>query len=296
MAHGSGGGQPPWDEQQNQPRNSGELPAHDQPWQPSQYDPHAHQQRPGGGQPPPQQQPGYGGAPPPPGYGGPPWQPPQQPPRRKPWVLRHKVLSSVIAVILIGVIASIASQGGGDKTPAASPATAVTQAATPSPSATPTQDPLDAVYTSVCQALDDGASQGDVVNATDSQLKKDGITGYTGAGIVQAAEKKDCPSYLPQNHTVTYVVTGSSADVTYGTAGSDLSGSVPMHVTKNIPDKAPIYYSINAQLQGDGTVSCKIEVDGKVISQSTASGGYNIADCEIGQDPLSGDWQDMNTA
>ena len=91
---------------------------------------------------------------------------------------------------------------------------------------------------------------------------------------------------------MTYVVTGSAADVTYGPSGSDYSGSVPMHVSK--PLGTPAYYAINAQLQGDGTVSCKIEVDGKVVSQGTASGAYQIASCEIVQDAFSGAWQDAN--
>ena len=92
--------------------------------------------------------------------------------------------------------------------------------------------------------------------------------------------------------TVTYVVRGSPADVTYGPAGSDYSGAVPLHVAK--PLGTPAYYAINVQLQGAGTVSCKIEVDGKTVSSATASGGYNIAMCEIVQDPLSGQWQDTN--
>jgi hypothetical protein len=60
----------------------------------------------------------------------------------------------------------------------------------------------------------------------------------------------------------------------------------------------PMYYSISAQLQGGGAVSCQLKVDGKVISSSssTASGGYNIAQCEISQDPLSGNWTDTNTS
>ena len=95
-----------------------------------------------------------------------------------------------------------------------------------------------------------------------------------------------------QKQTVTYIVTGSPADVTYGPAGSDFSGSVPMKVTKPLGN--PDYYAIDAQLQGGGDVSCKIEVNGKVISQATASGGYNIASCEISQDPFSGNWEDTN--
>ena len=65
-----------------------------------------------------------------------------------------------------------------------------------------------------------------------------------------------------------------------------------MRITKSLG--TPDYYAIDAQLQGDGTVSCQILVDGKVVSQATASGGYNIASCEISQDPFSGNWEDTN--
>jgi hypothetical protein len=91
----------------------------------------------------------------------------------------------------------------------------------------------------------------------------------------------------PAAETVTFQVEGSPADVTYGPAGSNFSGSVPLNVTN--PLGTPIYYAITAQLQGGGQVSCRILVDGKVISQSTASGGYNIADCEISQG-FTGGW------
>jgi hypothetical protein len=102
------------------------------------------------------------------------------------------------------------------------------------------------------------------------------------------------PAAAPAATTVTYVVTGSSADVTYGPAGSDATGTVPMRKTARIPATAPLYYAISAQLQGGGTVSCEILVNGTVIAKSTANGGYNIAQCEIGQDPLSGQWTNDN--
>jgi hypothetical protein len=92
--------------------------------------------------------------------------------------------------------------------------------------------------------------------------------------------------------TVTYEVSGSTADVTYGPAGSTLSGQVPMKVTAKLG--SPSYYSVTAQLQGDGSVTVKILVDGTVISSGTATGGYNIATAEISQDPLSGQWTDTN--
>jgi hypothetical protein len=90
--------------------------------------------------------------------------------------------------------------------------------------------------------------------------------------------------------TVTFTVTGTAvAQVTYGPAGTQISGSVPMNVTAPLGD--PAYYSLSAQLQGGGEVSCSIAVDGTVISSGTADGGYNIAVCEISQDPFSGQWQ-----
>jgi hypothetical protein len=94
--------------------------------------------------------------------------------------------------------------------------------------------------------------------------------------------------------TVTYIVTGSAADVTYGPSGSNLTGSVPLNQTADIPSDPPLYYAVQAQLQGGGTVTCEIEVDGTVISSSTATGGYNIAQCEIGQNAFTGNWENDN--
>jgi len=95
--------------------------------------------------------------------------------------------------------------------------------------------------------------------------------------------------------TVTYVVTGTSgAQVTYGPEGSNFTGTVPMNVSAHIPGNPPLYYAIDAQLQGSGQVSCQILVGGKVISAASASGGFNIASCEIGQNPLTGQWENDN--
>lgn len=93
--------------------------------------------------------------------------------------------------------------------------------------------------------------------------------------------------------TVEYIVTGSPAEVTYGAAGSSLSGHSGMHVTKKLG--SPSYYSISAQLSGSGKVTCEIKVKGKVISKGTATGSYNIAMCEIVQDPFGSGWEDANS-
>jgi hypothetical protein len=93
-------------------------------------------------------------------------------------------------------------------------------------------------------------------------------------------------------HSVTYIVSGSPANVTYGPAGSDYQGTVPMDLSAHLGN--PVYYAITAQLQGGGAVSCAIKVAGKVISRATATGGYNIATCEIVQNPLYGGWESAN--
>jgi hypothetical protein len=138
----------------------------------------------------------------------------------------------------------------------------------------------------VCNAREADNSQATVITASkDAWAKFD----MTAARFVKTAERDMCPSEYQVPQTVTYVVTGSPADVTYGPAGSDLNGSVPMSVTASLG--SPAYYAIDAQLDGDGQVSCEIEINGQVISSGTATGDYNIASCEISQDPITGAWQ-----
>jgi hypothetical protein len=75
MTYGRGGGQPPWeDDPQYAPQGYGQQHPEEQPWQPEQYDPYAHERRVQGAPqevpwqqaPPPQDYPARG-----------PWQPPQ---------------------------------------------------------------------------------------------------------------------------------------------------------------------------------------------------------------------------
>jgi hypothetical protein len=91
--------------------------------------------------------------------------------------------------------------------------------------------------------------------------------------------------------TATLVVTGSSgAQVTYGPAGTSLTGSAPMNKTVALGSAST--YEVKAQLTGGGTLKCEILVEGKAISQATASGAYGLALCVIYRNPLSGQWQD----
>ena len=40
---------------------------------------------------------------------------------------------------------------------------------------------------------------------------------------------------------------------------------------------------------------CVIKVDSVRLPASTATGGFNIADCQIGQDRVTNLWEDDNT-
>lgn len=87
--------------------------------------------------------------------------------------------------------------------------------------------------------------------------------------------------------TLTYVVTGSPASVTYGPAGSSLSGTVPMRL--RVPLASHLYYVIHAQLgKAGGRVTCRFLVNGHVVASGTAAGEFNVASCEISDGP--GGW------
>lgn len=115
-------------------------------------------------------------------------------------------------------------------------------------------------------------------------------TAATAQAAAPAARKT---STVPAVPVITYIVTGSPADVTYGPEGSNSQGTVPMHVKARLGNAG--YYAIQAQLQGDGSVTVKIEINGKVISSGRAEGGYNIAQAEISQDPITGQWEDTQS-
>jgi len=107
--------------------------------------------------------------------------------------------------------------------------------------------------------------------------------------LITLATKDLCPAQSgPQQ--VTYVATGSSAEVTYGPSGSGYQGSVPLSVTRPLVGN-PQFYSISAQLKGGGTVTCQLKVDGVTIASASASGTSSVASCAIDQN-LNGSWEE----
>jgi hypothetical protein len=128
--------------------------------------------------------------------------------------------------------------------------------------------------------------------ALSQQSSWSNVTEGDALQMVILAEQDMCPGQEGRQ-TVTYIVTGTGgADVQYGTASSTYQGSVPMKVTRKLGD--PQYYSIDAQLNGGGSVRCKIKIDGVTIASGSASGGYNIASCEADKDITTGSWEDTN--
>jgi hypothetical protein len=143
----------------------------------------------------------------------------------------------------------------------------------------------------ICIDLQGGNSV--ATEALSQQSNWSNTSGGDALQMVLLAEQDMCPGQQGRQ-TVTYIVTGTpGADVTYGTASSNYQGAVPMKVTRHLGH--PQYYSINAQLNGGGTVRCKIKVDGVTIATGSASGGYNIASCEADQNITTGSWEDTNS-
>ena len=90
---------------------------------------------------------------------------------------------------------------------------------------------------------------------------------------------------------LTYRVIGTPGTrVTYGPAGTYLTGRAPLQVTARLGN--PLYYFITAELAGSGSVECEILIGTKVMTSSVAAGRHNLASCQISRDPLSGKWQD----
>jgi hypothetical protein len=90
---------------------------------------------------------------------------------------------------------------------------------------------------------------------------------------------------------LTYLVTGTpGARVTYGPAGTYLTGRAPLQVVTKLGN--PLYYFISAELPGKGSVECEILIGTTVMNKSVATGRHSLASCQISRDPLSGKWQD----
>jgi hypothetical protein len=113
------------------------------------------------------------------------------------------------------------------------------------------------------------------------------------AGTVAAQPASQAPAVPDQ---VVFSCTGSAPDglsITYGPEGTQDSGSsLPFKQALPLGSSAQ-YYSVTAQLQGAGQITCTttVDSDGQSTTQiGSANGGYNIASAEVCSD-FSGGWQ-----
>lgn len=110
---------------------------------------------------------------------------------------------------------------------------------------------------------------------------------------------KPAPKPAP---TVVFEVSGTGQpDITYGSDSDNRSGNthtdeygmgfgvVPFRASLPLDNSAE-YYDIDAQLQGDGDITCAVIIDGKTIATGHASGDYNICSAQAGQG-LFGGWE-----
>jgi hypothetical protein len=125
------------------------------------------------------------------------------------------------------------------------------------------------------------------------------------ASLSSALASAASPS--PQAPTkVEFIVTGSApdgVDITYGPSGSNFAGPSVLRgkaVMSVKFDPSASYYALNAQLQGAGSIRCKIVVTGPgdqplTVSHGAASGGYNICSAQAAPADSSGlNWQNEN--
>jgi hypothetical protein len=143
----------------------------------------------------------------------------------------------------------------------------------------------------VCAERHDGQAQLKVISGAQGRWKNS--SPMWADATVRLAEKDLCSSYLTPE-TVTFIVRGTAgaAEVTYGTGRLHISGTVPMRVIRPLRNRS--YYEIDAQLEGGGTVTCVIKIDGILVSTATASGGDNIALCRIWHNPGTHLWVNEN--
>lgn len=99
------------------------------------------------------------------------------------------------------------------------------------------------------------------------------------------------PPSTPANstHTVVYTTeadgytgsgrTGMVTAQTPGGGSAQRTGLLPITGTFTFHTGDFVYVSVQNQ-QGAGSVTCRITVDGAVVSENTSSGGYTIATCK----------------
>ena len=218
----------------------------------------------------------------------------------------RRAVSPIMAAVALG--AGLAACGRADSpqpvasSPPATPTKAVAASATPTLSESELQFVADvrnvltlgsnvtsgavaAFGQRACRALQSGETLAGQVQPARQAFPA--ISKGDAIQLIRLAEKDLCPAQSdPQQ--VTYIASGSTANVTYGPSGSGYQGSVPLAVSRPLGN--PQFYSISAQLKVGGTVTCQLKVDGVTIASATASGTNSVANCAMDQN-LNGSWE-----
>jgi len=249
--------QPP----QYAPQGNHEQPRQDQPSQPQRYDSGAHQRRLESGPQEQQRRPGY----PQPGYGS------QYSPQDQAWQ----------------------QPGYGQQPPYPPQPQHMPQMPGPQP------PPRRKRHTARNILAGLGGLIGVIIAVTvaNNHGSGNGAAAPAANAATQAAQSSPsaaapAPSNTPATPTkVEFIVSGTAPDgidITYGPSGSNFSGPSTLDgtATMSVPfDGSAEYYALNAQLQGGGSITCKIVVTGPgdnplTVSSGAASGGFNICDAQ----------------
>lgn len=105
----------------------------------------------------------------------------------------------------------------------------------------------------------------------------------SASGSSAAAKAK--PKKATDTRTITYRIGGTAtrATISYMTpSGQEQQGGahVPWHKSFKVKKNAFDVLVLTAQQQGNGTITCEIDVDGKKVKAAKSSGPYTIATCD----------------
>jgi hypothetical protein len=150
------------------------------------------------------------------------------------------------------------------------------------------------------------SSTGPVPNPAASAAFSSQAAAERSAQAAVSSAEASAASPSPQAPTkVEFIVTGSAPDgidITYGPSGSNFAGPSVLDgkaVMSVKFDPSASYYALNAQLQGAGSIRCKIVVTGPgdeplTVSHGAAAGGYNICSAQATSDDGGFNWQNEN--
>ena len=110
--------------------------------------------------------------------------------------------------------------------------------------------------------------------------------GVARGDIILEANGKAVNDANKKQHTIVYTVTGDgTADITFdtfanGNSGTDQLTGQALPWTKSITESGLFnLYSVSAGITTGTTATCTITVDGKVVSNHTATGQFANVDC-----------------